>query len=172
MAKRTFMTPGTGFTAQTTNTALTSSTYMGIQGGATTQVIDVLEFLISGLASSSTVADMLFSAATTAPTGATALTAPQHDFGMNQYISALSAPAVTYNTATTAGPQISAVTSTLALNLSLNLFGGILRWNAAPTQQVTLIGSGAPTGSFALYNFSGGLGTSGTAACHIIYEAY
>jgi hypothetical protein len=172
MAKRTFMSQNQNWTAQTTAAALTSATYMGIQGSTTTQIVDVLEILISGMASASTVASMEFAAASTAPTGITALAAPNHDFGMNQYITALGAVVSTYVAASTAGPQMSATVGALALNLSLNLFGGIIRWNAAPTQQITMIGNNAATGSFALYNSTAGGGASGLANAHIIYEPY
>src|SRR5215475_14806919 len=136
MAKRTFMTQNQTFTAQTAGAALTNATYMGIVGGSTTQVVDVLEVLISGMASASTVAAMDFSAVATVATTPTALAAPNHDFGMNQYITALTSPVTTYVAAAN-GPVTSTAVTGLTLNLALNLFGGIIRWNAAPTQQVT-----------------------------------
>jgi len=169
MAKRTFMTQGQTFSATAAGATVPNSTFMGIQGSAATQIVDILEVLISGMATASTVASMEFAPVSTVPTTITALAAPHHDYGNNQYISALSAVVSTY-TAATNPPTSSTVVGALALNLGLNLFGGIIRWNAAPTQQVTMIGAGANTGSFLLYNCSTGGGASGLANAHIIYE--
>jgi len=65
------------------------------------------------------------------------------------------------------------------INVGLNTFGGIIRWNAAPTQQFTLIGNaifaaGPPVtfGQAILLNMSAGTGASTTANVHIIYEPY
>jgi hypothetical protein len=91
---------------------------------------------------------------------------------MNTSATALASPAVPYFAAGT-GPQASASATVPRLNLSLNLFGGIIRWNAAPTQQITLVGNAASTGSFVLYNNSTqGTGVTGVANAHIIYEPY
>jgi hypothetical protein len=171
MAKRIFTAQGQTFTAQATAATLTNATYMGIQGGASTQIVDVLEILVSGFASASTVAAMEFLPASTAPTTPTALASPNSDGPAVANATALSSVVTTYVAAGT-GPQASAATSVAKLNLGMNLFGGIIRWNAAPTQQIQIIGNSATTGSYLLFNSSTGGGASGAANAHIMYEPY
>jgi hypothetical protein len=70
------------------------------------------------------------------------------------------------------GPTPSNTVTDSKLSLALNLFGGIVRWNAAPTQQWQIIGNTAPGGESVLWNSSTGGGSSGLANAHIIYEPY
>jgi len=77
-----------------------------------------------------------------------------------------------YNTAATTQPTPSSATTVPRVNLTLNTFGGIIRWNAAPTQQFTMIGSAVNLGILVLYNSSTGNGVTTTANAHIIYEPY
>jgi len=171
MAKRIFTAQAQTFTAQATAATLTNATYMGIQGGTSTQIVDILEILVSGFASASTVAAMVFAPASTAPTTPTALASPNSDGPAVANATALSTVVTTYVAAST-GPQASASATVAKLNLGMNLFGGIVRWNAAPTQQIQLIGNVANTGSYLLFNSSTGGGSSGAANAHIMYEPY
>jgi hypothetical protein len=172
MAKRTFMTQGLTFTATAVSTALTNSTYMGLSTATNTQLVDVLEILISGMATASTVGAFQFSQVNTAAQTITALAAPHHDFGNNLAITSLSSAVTSFVAATTA-PGATSVVAALVLNLGLNMFGGIIRWNAAPTQQVTMVGNSTAGGQMILYNNSTqGGGSSGLANAHIIYEPY
>jgi hypothetical protein len=171
MAKRLFTAQAQSFTAQATAATLTNATYMGIQGGASTQIVDVLEILVSGFASASTVAGFVFCPASTAPTTPTALASPNSDGPLVANATALATVVTTYVAAGT-GPQASASTSVPKLNLGMNAFGGIIRWNAAPTQQIQLIGNTATTGSFLLFNSSTGGGSTASANAHIMYEPY
>jgi hypothetical protein len=170
MAKRIFNCGQQTFTATAVTTNLADTTYMGIQGGASTQLVDILEIMISGMATASTVAAMTF-----VPTSTAAATlskpAPASDGPLNTSATALATVVGTYTTATTK-PQASAVTTVPKINLGLNLFGGIIRWNAAPTQQYTLVGLSTATGDSVLYNSSTYGGSSGLANAHIIYEPY
>jgi len=170
MSKRTFMTQGLGFTATAVSTALSSGTYMGIHSSVSTQVIDILEILISGMASASTVGAFQFSQVNTTASQITALAAPHHDFFNNISGTTLSSTPATFTAATT-NPAATSVVGALVLNLGLNAFGGIIRWNAAPTQQITLVGGAA--NQMVLYNNST-QGGGATASCnaHIIYEPY
>lgn len=172
MAKRIFNTYGQTFSATAVTTTLTNSTYMGIQGGNATQVIDILEILASGMASASTLAALEFVPASTAPTTPTALAAPATDGPLNTSATALSTAATTYFAAGT-GPQASALATVPRLNLSLNAFGGIIRWNAAPTQQLVSIGNAVNVGTWVLYNNSTqGGGVNAALNAHIVYEPY
>lgn len=170
MAKRIFTAQNQTFTAQATNTALTNATYMGIQGGGSTQIVDILEIFMNGMASASAVNGMTFTAAGT-PTTPTALASPNSDGAMVANATALSTTVVTYVAAAT-GPSASNATTVPKLIVGANFFGGVVRWNAAWTQQVQLIGNASATGSFVLFNSSTGGGANGAANAHIIYEPY
>ena len=171
MAKRIFTAQNQTFTAQATAATLTNATYMAIQGNATTQVVDILEILVSGMATASTVAAMQFLPMSTLGATPTALATPNSDGPAMVNTTALASVVTTYVAATT-GPQASSSATVTKLNLGLNLFGGIIRWNAAPTQQITLVGNAVTTGGFCLFNSSTGGGSSGLANAHIIYEPY
>jgi hypothetical protein len=170
MAKRVVFQVNTTWAPTAVTVAATQ--WIAIKGGASTQIIDILEFLISGMATSSAAA--AFMAAYTTTLGATPTTppaAPAGDGAMNVSATALANPAVTYVAATT-GPFPAATNTLPKLNLGLNLFGGIIRWNAAPTQQWTSVGNSTSGGETVLWNSSTAGGSSGLANAHIIYEPY
>ena len=171
MAKRIFqaqsLTSGTGTAV---NTLLTTSQYLALKGASGTQRIDVLEVLISGFAGSSAPALFQFAHASVIETTPTALTqATASDGPMDSSAGALSSPPVTFIAASTQ-PTTTNVTTDPRLNLGLNLFGGIIRWVAAPTAQWTQLGNTATLGESYLAAFTGT--TSGTFSAHIIYEPY
>lgn len=171
MAKRLFTAQAQSFTAQATGATLTNATYMGIQGANTTQIIDILEIFMNGQASASAVSGMTFQPASTAPTTPTALATPNSDGPLNASATALASPAVTYVAAAT-GPQASALTTVPKVVVGANFFGGVVRWNAAPTQQITSVGNAVNLGTWLLFNSSTGSGTTGAAMTHIMYEPY
>jgi hypothetical protein len=172
MAKRVFQTEGLTFATQTAATALTTSQFMAAKGGTATQVIDFLEFLISGTASNSNVANMTVAYSSTLGITPTALASPGFDGPMMVNATTLGAnAAVTYFAAAT-GPVMNAAATLPRLNLGLNLFGGIIRWNAAPTQQWTSVGNAVNAGETVLFNSIVGGASTGPANAHIIYEPY
>jgi len=178
MAKRNFNTFGVTFPATALATAATTSGYMAMVGSSTTQVTDINEILITGTASSSTIGAFAFIPISTAQTGgASALVAPNSDGPMQS--NATPVINTTFIAAVTTQPQASNGITAPKINVGLNTFGGILRWNAAPTQQMTLIGNaifaaGTPVtfGQAMLLNMSAGTGASTTANVHIIYEPF
>jgi len=172
MAKRLFTALGQTFTATAVSTNLANATYMALKGGSTTQLIDVLEVLVSGKATASTVAAIELCRSITIANVPVALASPNADGPMHPATAALSAPPVTFVAAST-GPFVDNTAAIAKLNLALNLFGGIIRWNAAPTQQWSNLGSTAATfGESVLFNSSTGGGSSGLADAHIMYEPY
>ncbi len=171
MAKRAFATGAQTFSAQAVSVALVANSYMSTKGGSSTQLIDILEVLVSGMATASTVAAISLDRVQTISTGASALVSPSHDGPMHPSTATLAAPPVTLTNAST-GPYASATVADALLNFGLNLFGGILRWNAAPTQQYSILGNTAPLGEALLWNSSTGGGSNGLANAHIIYEPY
>ena len=167
MAKRiqsiTTFTPTA--TADTAN--LVDATYTAIvQGGTTTQKVNILEIYQGGQAGSSTPTFMLLSRDTTI-----AVTVSQSaggtDAPLDASTAALAAPAVVGSTANTK-PQRSS--SAHLLNLSFNAFGGIVRWVAAPGEEISIIGNTQPLGEVSLSAFTGG--TPGLMGSHVIYEPF
>jgi hypothetical protein len=175
MAKRLFFAGNQTYNALAyTTPALTASQYMGLAGGSATQLIDVLEVLVSGMASNSIVAAMqLVRSSGTVFATPTALASPNSDGPQNPATAALAAPPISFVAAGT-NPNASATTTDAKLNLALNLFGGIIRWNAAPSQQWTILGNASGLGNSLLFNSltSGGQAGGGVADAHILYEPY
>ncbi len=169
MAKRLFQTGSFTPTAQNDTTALTSGTYAAIKGGSGTQLIDVLEIMVSGLAGSTAAGNLTFARVSTIETTPTALAAPASDGPMHPSTAALAAAPVTFTAAAT-GPQRSAVTTDAKLNVGLNTYGGIAKWNSAFTAPFSILGNTADLGEALL---SCGAGTTpGAVAAHLIYEPY
>jgi hypothetical protein len=54
------------------------------------------------------------------------------------------------------------------LNLSFNAFGGIVRWVAAPGEEISTVGNTQPLGEVSLSAFTGG--TAGLMGAHVVYE--
>jgi hypothetical protein len=172
MAKWSFKSAGLTFTAANAGAAIGSaSTYMALKGGSTTQVIDLLEVSISGKATASTVAALELARASTLETTPTALAAPHSAGPMHPATAALAAPPVPFVAAATQ-PTPSNVVTDAKLNLAMNLFGGIYRWNASPTQQWTIVGNTAPGGESVLWNNLLAGGSSGLADAHFEYEPF
>lgn len=165
MAKRivsiTTITPTA--TADTTN--LVDATYpFLLQGGSSTQRVNVLELYEGGQAGASTPTFMLLSRDSTIAATNSSGTG-ETDAAMDASTAALAAPALVGNTNVTK-PQRS---STLhLLNLSFNAFGGIVRWVAAPGEEISIIGNTASLGEVSFSAFTGG--TAGLMGAHMIYE--
>ncbi|HEU0283143.1 MAG TPA: hypothetical protein VFQ99_05120 [Gallionella sp.] len=98
--------------------------------------------------------------------GTPALGTGQSDAAMDAATAALAAPPVTGNTVVTTKPQRSATLH--LLNLSFNAFGGVVRWLAAPGEEISIVGASANTGEVSLSAFTGG--TVGALGSHIVYE--
>lgn len=166
MAKRivsmTTLTP----TAIADTTNLTDALYpFLLQGGSTTQRINILEVQMGGQAGASAPTFMLLSRDSTVAVSNTT-GAGQTDAAMDPSTAALAAPPLIGNTNTTK-PQRS---STLhLLNLSFNAFGGIVKWNpGTPDQAPAVLGNTASLGEVSLSAFTGG--TPGLMGAHMIYE--
>lgn len=170
MAKRLFQASNFTPTATADTTAMANATYMALKGGSTTQRIDILDFMISGLAPSTSSPTLLqFARHSTVATTPTALAAPNSDGPTDPASAALAAPPVSF-VAAAAGGQRSATTSDARLNLSFNAQGGLIRYNSAPGQQFVILGNVANFGEASLSAFTGG--TVGAISAHIEYEPY
>jgi len=169
MSKRAFHATNYTPTAQADTTALTNATYQALKAGAST-LLQIIEVMIEGLGGSSTPTLMQLARASTLETTPTALASPNSDGFMNPLSSALSVTSTAFVAAAT-GPQRSATTTDAKLDLNLNAFGGIVRWQAAPGEEWTIFGAStvaAPAGESILSAFTGG--SVGAVSSHLIYE--
>ena len=167
MAKRilslTTITPTV--TADTTN--LVDATYNGIvQGGSSTQRVNILEVYLGGQAAASAPTFMLLSRDTTVGVTISSGTG-MTDAPLDAATAALAAPPLVGNTCTTK-PQRSATAH--LINLSFNAFGGVVRWLAAPGEEISIVGNTQPLGEVSLSAFTGG--TPGALGSHIVYEPF
>jgi len=168
MAKRLFHATSWTPTATADTTNLANGTYMALQGGSATQLVNVLEVLIDGQATTSAPTFLQLARDSTVMATPTALAAPNGDGPMHPSTAALAAPAVSAVSAGT-NPQRSAATSQGRLELGLNAFGGIMKWNPyTPDMAISVLGNTASLGELSLSAFTGG--TVGAVSAHIVYE--
>ncbi len=171
MAKRSFQqvnwTPGA--TADATN--LANGSFMALQGGSATQLLNVIEIYEAGMAGASSPTFMEWSRASTNGANNSALAAPASDGPLSPATAALAAPPVSFTAvAGGTGPQRSNATTDARLQLGLNAFGGIVRWVAAPGEEWGILGTATPLGESLLSAFTGG--TVGAINSHVIYEPF
>ena len=168
MAKRSFAhvnwTPGA-----TADGSTLAAGFMALKGGSGTQLIDILEFMTEGMAGASSPSPLVLAYNSTIGATPTGLATPDADGPMNPATAALAAPPVSYVAATT-NPTRSNATTSPKLTFGINAFGGIVRWNAAPTQQISILGNTASLGEISVSCYTGG--TPGLMQSHIIYEPY
>lgn len=169
MAKRIFSVVNWTPTATADASALANATYATLKGGSTTQLITVLEIMVSGFAGASSPTILQMARAGTIETTPTALAAPNSDGVAHPSSAALAAPPVSF-VAAAAGPQRSSATTDARLDMGLNAFGGIKRWVAAPGAEWFILGNTASAGESILSAFSGG--TVGAISSHIEYEPF
>ncbi len=150
--------------ADTTN--MTAAGFQALQGGSTTQRIQVLEFYMGGLAGASAPAQMVVARDSTVFAGATSnavLTV-----ALDPATAALAAPPLGQDVGSSTLPQRSATLR--LLTLGFNAFGGIVRWVAAPGEELGVLGNTASFGEISLSSASAG--TPGLMSSHIIFEPF
>lgn len=148
-------------------TTLANGTYLGaIQGGSSTQRVNILEVYLGGQAGASSPSiitlarDVVVGATLTGLTASTQTNAILEASGSQTF--------TTIFFAATTPPQRS--TTLHLLNLSFNAFGGIVRWVAAPGEEISIVGNTQPLGEVSLSAYTGG--TTGLMGSHIIYEPF
>ena len=167
MAKRSFSVATWTPTAVGDAANFTASGYQALQGGGASSFMNVLEIFMGGQAGASSPTFMTLARDSTVGASTTALTTGQKDAALSPFTAALSAAPVAFVAASTE-PQRS---STLGLlNLSFNAFGGIVRWVAAPGEEIGMYGASASLGEVSLSAYTGG--TPGLMGSHIIYEPF
>jgi len=146
----------------------TDNGYLALQGGSSTQRNEILEVELGGQATSSAPTIMeLARDSTVAATSITAGTNGRGPVSLDPDTAALTNPPLAVGASTTK-PQRSSTLS--LLQLSFNAFGGILRWVAAPGEEILQRGNAANAGETSLSAFTGG--TPGLMSAHIVFEPF
>ncbi len=168
MAKRIASNITNTLTATADTTNLVDSTYpIAIQGTQTTQQIKITEVFMGGQSTSSAPTYTVLSFDSQIATGSLTKDATLNDTLMNGGGTALvsgSVPTV-FNKAATNKPQRD--TAKHLMPLSFNAFGGLVRWQAAPGEEITMVGVTASYGEVSLSAFTAG---AGIISAHIIFE--
>lgn len=168
MAKRIFQFATFTPTATTDGTTFTNGTAMSLDNSSATAYFEVLEIYIGGQAAASTINLMQFARNTAVATTPT-LASGASDGPTRNYTANLSSTIACATNGTTMGARTTANTVS-RLNLSLNTFGGIVRWVAAPGEEWGVLGTSANASSSSLSGFNGF--TTGPMGAHIIYEPF
>ncbi len=165
MAKRSFNVISWTPTPVGDTASMTASGFMGLMGGSSTQKLTVFEVFMGGAAGSAAPMLMTLARDSTVNITPTALTTAQKDAAFDPSTAALSAAPVSFVAASTE-PQRSSTLGLLAI--PFNAFGGIVRWLAAPGEEIGVLGNTASLGEVSLSAYTGG--TAGLMGSHIIYE--
>lgn len=142
---------------------MTDGGHHTLQGGSSTQRLEMREVFVGGQAGASSPSIMAFGRTSTV--GGT-LTAARNA-ATDPATAALAAPPLPY-TASTTKPQRSATLGML-LSLAFNAYGGLFRWQNGPDENISLLGNTASLGELSLNAFTGG--TPGLLGSHIVYES-
>lgn len=150
---------------------LVDSTYpVALQGGVAAQRTNVNEVYIGGQSGASSIQIMCLGRDTQVATGAMTKDATLNVASIDASALEVSAtPAVVFNLAATNKPQRSTTANLLCL--SLNLFGGIVRWVAAPGFEISMVGVTQPLGELSLSAFTGGT-AGGVLGAHVMFETF
>lgn len=174
MAIRSFETSSQTYATLADATGATALNFMSIEVAAAAEGLRVVEVFIAGQQTASAVAEMQLARESTVGSTAVALAAPNSDGPMNGFHLPTQAQdgSVTYVNATTTYPQRSNTTTSSRLQLGLNGFGGIVRWNAAPGQEWWIIGTTVSISGSILSNYAGTNAASSQLGAHVLYEPF
>lgn len=144
-------------------TVMTDDGHHTIQGGSSTQRLELREVYLGGQAGASTPTFMVLGRTSTVGITLTAT----RNAALDPSTAALAAPPLPYRASTTK-PQRSSTLGML-INLAFNAFGGVVRWVNGPDEIISSLGNTASLGELSLNAFSGG--TPGLLGSNIIYES-
>ncbi len=146
-------------------TAMTDATHHSISSGSATQRGEIREIYIGGQApTTSTPAWFVFGRNTTV---STTLTGCTHVASLDPSTATLVSAPTAFGSAGSSKPSRSSTTGML-LNLSMNLFGGIVRWYAGPDEVIGYYGTAAGSNELTLSTFTGS--SSGLVGTNIVFE--
>lgn len=150
-------------TADATN--IVDSTYgYVLQGGSSTMRLNIAEVYAGGEAAS-TSSPSIMVLARDSTVAATVTAGTTRNALLDGSATAPGTTAVTGHIATTK-PQRSATLH--LLDLSFNAYGGIVRWQARPGEELSVVGNTASLGEMSFSAFTGG--TTGAMSGHCLYE--
>jgi hypothetical protein len=166
MAKRSISVSTFTPTATADTADLVDNTYFAsLQGGTATQFLETSEIQLAGQSGSSTPTFMVLGRSSTI--AGTLIAGTELREGPLHHATAdLGTPPVFGRSATTQAQR--SATDGHLLNLTVNAFGGIVRWLAAPGEELSTFGSSGVLAEFNLSAFTGG--TPGALGGHWIYE--
>ncbi len=172
MAKRSFSAATWTPTATADGSNLANSTFMSIGASGASAGLNVLEIYIGGQATASSVNIMQFARDSILIATPATLAAPNSDGPLDSRTAALAAVPITAVAIQAGGtlPNRSAATTAARLSLSLNAFGGIIRWMAAPGEEWGITGVTVNISESSLSAFTGG--SVGLIGSHIVYEPF
>lgn len=165
MAKWSFSNPTWTPTAVGDTATMTANGACFLQGGSSTQKLLVSEVQLGGQATVTSPTFMVLARDSTIAVTAITLGTNGKNAPLDVFTAALAAPQVPGFSATTM-PQRAATLH--LLQLAYNAMGGIVRWLAAPYEEITVYGTATSIGEVSLSAFTGG--TPGLQSSHIIYE--
>lgn len=170
MASRTFSAGNWTPSATADATNLANGTYMALQGGSSTQRINIKEVLLEGeVSTTSSPTFMVLAYDSTVGTSLTALAAPNSDGPNDPATAALAAPPVSYVAQSGTAPQRASSAALMRMRFSFNALGGIIKWNPwESNMSFTILGNTSSNGEASFSAFTGG--TVGQISSHIIYE--
>ncbi len=159
------MTP----TATADTTDLVDSTYpWALQGTSSTQRTVISEVYMGGQATVSSPTKMCLGRDSQIATGGLTADVTLNDAALGAAMAAIASPVAAFNIAATNKPRRS-VTLGCLINLSLNAFGGIVRWVAPDHRSyISMVGNTASLGEISVSAFTGG--TAGLVGGHMHYE--
>lgn len=143
-------------------TNFTNAGYIALQGGSSTQRINIYEIKVGGLAAASAAMQAVLARHSTV--GATGLSGGLLTAD-DPASAALAAPPVVFSTSTTK-PQRSATLHLRAL--AFNAFGGLVRVQQPPDKPIVLLGNAASFGELGISHLANG--TPGLCDSHMVIE--
>jgi hypothetical protein len=170
MAKRSFQVATWTPTATGDGTTYANGTFMSLGAGSTTQVLEVLEIYVGGQApSTSSPCILQFARDLVLAATPTALAAPNGD-GQVDGVSAAPATTPVACVQATTNPSRTNTATTARLNMSMNAFGGAVKYQANRGEGWRIVGTAVSVSESSLSAFTGG--AVGLIGSHIIYEPY
>ena len=148
-------------------TNFTDAGYCALQGGSSTQRVNIYEIIMGGQAGSSAPAIFQFARDSTVGASITSLSSPNSAGPLDASTAALAAPVVGF-VASSTKPQRSSSVTLGKLNLSFNAFAGFVKWRADHGEEFSTIGASASLGEVSLSAFTGG--SPGLLGSHILFE--
>jgi hypothetical protein len=145
----------------------TVASYHNILAGSATQRVNVIEVYEGGQATASNANWMVFARLSTITTTPALGANAKNPVALDSASAALAAPPTTVSSHATGGQRSSTL---YLLNLSFNAFGGLVRWVAAPGEEINMTGTAATTGEMGLSAFTGS--ATGLLGTHFVIEPF